>query len=158
APIPPGATSGQLRAVSALGPASVWTVGSYVHDGQTDPLIEHWNGTSWQLVPSGYAMPGSAPLVSVSARGAKDVLAAGLHDDAPMAMHWAGWAWSVEPTPLQTHLGPNNIAIAAVPAGGVWVASGQSGPLADIEHRVDGVWTIVTPPPVPGATWVQIND
>jgi hypothetical protein len=158
AAIPSGATSGQLRAVSALGPANVWTVGSYVHDGRTDPLIEHWNGTSWHVVPSGYAMPESAALTSVSVRGAKDVWAAGLRGGAPMVMHWDGSAWSIEPTPLQTHLETNNIAIAAVPAGGVWVASGQSGQLADIEHRVDGVWMTVTPPPVPGATGVQIND
>lgn len=51
----PGKESNTLNAVVALSPHDVWAVGSFnstFNSQQAQPLIEHWNGTSWSMVAS----------------------------------------------------------------------------------------------------------
>jgi hypothetical protein len=51
----PGKESNNLIAIVARSPHDVWTVGSFnsvFSDQQAQPLIEHWNGTSWSTVTS----------------------------------------------------------------------------------------------------------
>src|SRR5207302_8414129 len=44
--------SGQLG-ITAIGHRDVWAVGSFIpQGGNGQTLIEHWNGTQWQIVPS----------------------------------------------------------------------------------------------------------
>ena len=51
-PIPAGAISSNLHAVTATSSASAWAVGYYFKGTQTLTLIEHWNGTAWKQVAS----------------------------------------------------------------------------------------------------------
>src|SRR5438132_1490816 len=38
--------------ISATGPGDAWAVGGQILAGQPSNMIEHWNGTSWTVVPS----------------------------------------------------------------------------------------------------------
>src|SRR5262249_48605353 len=54
-----GSTSNFLDAVSADSPTDVWAVGAFASGpGASQTLIEHWDGTSWSVVPS--FSPGSS--------------------------------------------------------------------------------------------------
>jgi hypothetical protein len=46
-----------LSGVSEIGSSDVWAVGFSSNLGTGKTLAEHWDGTSWQIVPS--ANPGS---------------------------------------------------------------------------------------------------
>jgi hypothetical protein len=48
----PGVTFASLYGVAAVGSQSAWAVGFVNQNGQHLTLIEKWNGTSWQQVPS----------------------------------------------------------------------------------------------------------
>jgi hypothetical protein len=56
---PAPTAGGGLNGVAAVSASNIWAVGSYtdLSIGKTLTLIEHWNGTSWQIVSSGN--PGS---------------------------------------------------------------------------------------------------
>src|SRR6266702_1488292 len=38
--------------MAAVSSADVWAVGSVISGGVAQPLIEHWNGKKWAVVPS----------------------------------------------------------------------------------------------------------
>jgi hypothetical protein len=45
-----------FRSIKANSPTDVWAVGSRFNaavSGSGTTLIEHWNGTSWRIVPKG---------------------------------------------------------------------------------------------------------
>jgi len=102
---PTSPASATLGSVTAISPSDVWAVGEYT--GATSAaggsaLIEHWNGSSWSIVPS--PTPGAYPsLTGVAARSASDVYAVGTNlpsvDGGPeqaMILRWNGTSWSVD--------------------------------------------------------------
>lgn len=99
----PGTNTPAISAVTALSPTNAWAVGSDI--GATTPigggtLIEHWNGTSWSIVPS--PTPGADDsLTGVAARSASDVVAVGTAlpsiNGGPtqaVILRWNGSTWS----------------------------------------------------------------
>src|ERR1022692_3527156 len=74
---------GELDAITAVSANDIWAVG-HSRSGSVgnafEPLIEHWNGTAWTLVPSPSVTAGNAQdtLSSVSAIGSSDVWASAL--------------------------------------------------------------------------------
>ena len=124
-PLPPGAGDARLSAVTALSPTDVWAVGFYM-TGQTETtkdshgLIEHFDGTTWSVVPSPHLTTGSRPpggysddLVGVAARAPDDVYAVG----GSRLVHWDGKTWTVEAYQAS---GATLEAIAAPPRGTLW--------------------------------------
>jgi len=98
-----------LGRVTCTSAADCWTVG-YAGYGATNgsrryaPLIEHWNGTRWSVVPS----PGVGRLSglrSISCASSVDCWAIGTWIRAhgagggTLTEHWNGSAWSRIPTP-----------------------------------------------------------
>jgi hypothetical protein len=55
-----------LASVSAIGSSDVWAVGFTQDLGTSQTLAEHWDGTSWQIVPSANPGPGSNELLSLA--------------------------------------------------------------------------------------------
>ncbi len=50
---PAGASFSALLGIAAISRNNVWTVGDIsTPSGGAQPLIEHWNGTQWQVIPS----------------------------------------------------------------------------------------------------------
>jgi hypothetical protein len=96
--------------------------------GQTpnDPVVEHYDGTSWQLapVPSGLFYP---VLNAVTARSASDVWVFGhAYTDAngttsnQVLAHWNGTAWSLSPSPFAPNTYGAQFSSAASSPGHVW--------------------------------------
>ena len=112
-PLPAGANTGALNAVSCTAAASCTAVGSagtHIRHGELNtPLAEHWDGSTWTLQP----MPSPAGLTGVNLRGvscaaAASCTAAGIYTTGsgtgtmilPFAEHWDGSTWTVQLMPL----------------------------------------------------------
>lgn len=99
-PNPPRAQS-SLNAVTAVSPTDVWAVGSYssaATNFQNRTLIEHWDGSTWRIVPS--PNPGNVEdaLYAVTAISTNDVWAVGdvqsSNGNSGLTVHWDGSAWT----------------------------------------------------------------
>lgn len=98
-PAPTPGTASSLWGVSATGLSDVWAVGS-----TSDPsgiysqgLVEHWNGTKWDVIPD--ASPPRSSLSSVTVLSPTDVWAVGFYavPDWPFQTfteHWDGTRWT----------------------------------------------------------------
>lgn len=118
-PTPEGANEVHLVSLSAVSPTDIWAVGSWagVFTGPAAgypffALTEHWDGTSWRIVPS--RTPGvSKQLSGVAALSAKNVWAVGYYQfeshrillSRTLALHWNGTAWRRVASP---HPGPRH--------------------------------------------------
>jgi len=137
----------------------VWAVGVQSNGG-TKTLIEHWNGTTWSVVPSPNPGPsqGSTSLGSISAVTANNIWAAGsyhnqdtdLDQHRTLIMHWDGASWSIEPTPT-----PGKSAdladIAVLPTGEGWAV----GIFSDYPiNTYDGTYTLPQTLVLNGANYV----
>jgi hypothetical protein len=63
-------------------------------------VIEHWDGTSWSVVPSPNPNPqGNNSLVAIAAVNANDIWAVGHQLQGPFTEHFDGTKWSIVSTP-----------------------------------------------------------
>ena len=77
-----GSNGSLLGTASAISANNIWTVGFYVlANGNTQTLIEHWNGSQWSVVPSPNA-GGNDSLGTIAADSAGDVWAVGIYFNA----------------------------------------------------------------------------
>jgi hypothetical protein len=130
-PNPAGKPDVQLNGVAAISAGDIWAVG---HSG--DPafvplqtLTEHWNGTSWSIIPS--PSPGTYngnDLTAVAAISSNDVWAVGWYQSGPtgqeggaLTMHWDGTSWTVVPNPSKANL----YSVTAVSSNDVWAVGAQ---------------------------------
>jgi len=116
-----------LFGVIALNSQNVWTVGYSLDDAGVvfSNLIEHWDGVSWQIVPSPNVQLASNTLYAISAISPNDIWAVGYTDTTggphhflPLALHWDGTAWTIVPTP--TTAGGLLLAVKAFATDDVW--------------------------------------
>jgi len=176
----PGDVRDMLFAASALSPSDVWVVGDQESaNGVFETLAEHWNGSTWTVVPT--PDPGSSGnhLYAVDAVSPDDVWAAGQQlgaqfPDNGLVEHWDGHSWSVVPVPAATTAAVMLDGIAAtadVPSRG---GLGGSSPLADtvyvageadsasqggrplIETYQDGAWQTASLPAAAGSLWTNL--
>ena len=141
-----------LNDVAAVGPDDVWAVGSAYLRGETGdsrPLIVHWDGSSWTVVPTPAA---EGLLTSVAAVSTDDVWAVGSSSTPTgLVLHWDGDRWSVieaaDPGTRYwgfrgaTAIGPDDVWAVG------WTATGGSGqPLT--QHWDGASWSVVPVPPV----------
>jgi hypothetical protein len=108
--------------------------------GSAQPLIEHWDGTSWCVVDSPHLSKGGA-LEAVTAVASNNVWAVGLFVDLSRALveHWDGTSWSVVSSPAFT---------------GIQVVGGIS---ADASNDI---WAVTDSPTVlhfDGTNWSQVH-
>jgi hypothetical protein len=156
-----GATSSLLSAVAALTATDVWAVGAAGSYPHFQTLIEHWNGTRWQVVPSRH----QGALGGVTAVAADNVwavgdLATGSSGQASFIEHWNGRQWQVVPNPNPGTY--NDLAgVVALAANDVWAvesfASASIGPTQTlIEHWNGRSWQVV-PSPNPGTDTDELD-
>jgi hypothetical protein len=119
---------GGVGPLTALSPANVWAVGTGPgvptggFSAHPTAVIEHWDGTSWNVVPSPNPNPqGNNSLGAVAAISATDIWAAGLQLKGPFTEHWDGASWSIVATPS----GVRSIAGMAASSAGTVLAVGQ---------------------------------
>jgi hypothetical protein len=84
--------------VSEVAADDVWAVGTTGPLGAQQPLILHWDGSRWSVVPGAPEVT-SGWLASVDAVSTDDVWAVGSGSGVVAVEHWDGRAWSVVHTP-----------------------------------------------------------
>ena len=135
----PNSGNGQINlfGVTAIAPNDAWAVGFFVEalnqDRPQKTLIEHWDGTSWTVVPSPNVGGPNTQTISNQLRGviavsANDVWAFGDTDRfdtseiTNLVLHWNGTAWSIVPSPDPN---PRHTLIDDVIAGGTVIPQGN---------------------------------
>jgi hypothetical protein len=154
---PPTFPDYALNGVTCLSASDCWAVGvSSSVNGTTQPLIEHYAGSSWAMVSTPKSNPGS--LSGVTCLSAADCWAVGgsanFPPSQPLIEHYAGSSWAIVSTPSPSP-GGGLTAVTCVSAGDCWAVgfsisgNGPGEPL--IEHYAGSRWAIVNSPnPSPG--------
>jgi hypothetical protein len=168
-PSPDGSGQGSnlLFGVSSAGANDAWAVGTYeVKNTVFLPLTEHWDGNTWQIVPSPPLSSSYTELNSVFSVSASDVWAVGsyFNDNAArltLAQHWDGTTWQVFATPNPAGTDSNEAinvfgSVANTPGVGVW-AVGYYQRLGTSAQTLTAFYCPVggptpTPSPTPTAT------
>jgi hypothetical protein len=119
-----GGATASLYGVAAISPSNVWAVG-YSGSGGLQTMIEHWNGSSWQVSSGGGV---SGYLSSVSATGPNDVWASGGTNNGNLIEHWDGAAWTVVQTPQPANSSLDSVtALSPTDAWAVGSKRGSNG-------------------------------
>ena len=158
---------GYLTAAARIpGTNQLWAVGAWhpgVSMGPGDPLIERWDGSAWQIVPSP-ALPkdasggGWSGVVALSASNAWVVGSYGwLSTEHPLIAHWDGTRWRSVVADPNTYGSLDSVAASGandVRAAGLFrtehdatTGTGQTVPL--IEQWDGTTWQIATFPKLP---------
>jgi hypothetical protein len=135
-----GEGTNKLNAVLALAPNDVWAVGFSTpvappKHAATLTLIEHFDGTSWAVVPSPNVGPNSANqsnrLLGLTANSVNDIWAFGSYFPADgsarqmtLLLHWDGISWTIASSPSPSKGGfPCDLLWAGVAPspGNVWI-------------------------------------
>jgi hypothetical protein len=151
--------NGSLLGVAAISRSDAWAVGHQLDGtlGGFGTLTEHWDGTSWSVVPSPNASSFTQGLSDVSAVSSADVWAVGWFYDefgAERALieHWDGSTWSIVPSPdptLEREDLVRLLGIDAISGTDAWavgmfeVAGSYTHPRTLIGHWDGSRWTVV---------------
>jgi hypothetical protein len=127
----------QFNSIDAISPTNVWAVGDSgdnvgVGGTPTSTLIEHWNGTSWSIVPS--PSPGSAPSLTgvTTSNSASSVWAVGYDTPAgatqpqTLTLNWNGTAWTTVSSP-NVGAASRLVSVSTKPGAAIVWAVGYSG-------------------------------
>ena len=145
-----------LNGVAMVSSNDVWAVGVFDIGGSGEPLILHWNGSTWSRVPGSPSGP-TAALFGADAVSSNDVWAVGLNSDdqfnlRPIAERWDGANWTEAPSQPATPPAEFN-AVAATSFSSAWAVGSQTsntglGPTDRtlIEGWDGAQWSIVPSP------------
>jgi hypothetical protein len=171
APQPAGVPA-SLAGVDQLSATNTWAVGSSGSASveTQQPLIEHFDGTSWSIVAGAALSAGSTgALDAIGGTGPTDLwavgtqLTAGDAGESVLFEHFDGTTWAQVPFPTQEtacdpggfdcFLGPQ--AVSADAPNDVWVAGTirEPNPTGNFLAHFDGTsWSVVHPPCLQGTT------
>ncbi|WP_033217312.1 hypothetical protein [Kitasatospora phosalacinea] len=136
APLPDHAMGGGLNGFAAAGgPDDVWAVGYYQPDDYLTfyGVIDHWDGESWQQVPTPDLGTDYWTLSAVVANGPSDVWASGNvgTEDGwtrPLLLHYDGHAWTEAATPEPDSRSGELTRLVAAGPNDIWAAGAEIGP------------------------------
>jgi hypothetical protein len=150
-----GTSTNFLHGVAAISMNDVWAVGSSIDDKHGSlTLVEHWNGTQWNVVASPN-VDGSTDdeLLGVAAIAGNDIWVVGdssidnpgSHTQQALIEHWNGTEWSIIESSSVALEGTVLRAISAVSAIDIWaIGAGATGTL--IAHWNGTTWSVVRSP------------
>lgn len=149
-PNPAGGFGGVLKGVAAVASNNVWAVGNSVSvnslgESVASTLIEHFNGTSWSIVPSPNPTGGGV-LTAVTAISANNIWAVGhigIGRGGNLIEHFDGTSWSIVASPQ----GPDTFlnSVSGTSANDVWaVGSIGRGDSIQILHFNGTSWSAVS--------------
>lgn len=163
----PGADN-TLVAITAISATDIWAVGQTANASsssvtQAQTLIEHWNGQSWQIVPSANMLQNAVnTLTGISAVNARDIWAVGIVDlvvpqagtprSQTLIEHWNGQRWQLV-SDLNTDIITSSgglFGVAALAQNNVWAVGNKAGKLFS-EHWNGQTWQEVASPALPGS-------
>ena len=160
----PNPTNSLLNDVDAVSADDVWAVGSvgiwWNAADPSQPLAMHFDGTSWQAVPTP-TLPATTDniLWGVAAVAADDVWAVGWTglpaEFQTLIMHFDGQTWSVVPSP-QPFDNPRLLDIVAISADDIWAVGWARAPMMGnfplMLHYDGTAWSYVESPSHPIGT------
>ncbi|MGH9500594.1 MAG: hypothetical protein ACRD3L_15740 [Terriglobales bacterium] len=146
-PAPPPSEYNALYGVVALAADNVWAVGYENEDTQGENgtgLIEHWDGSQWNLVSNPVAGEAN-DLLSVAGGSENDIWAVGYVSDAdvqfsPITEHWDGQTWTVVRPPDP---GVNGQLFGVVPVAGRFCAVGAYSTIHNPGYLEDPMTMII---------------
>ncbi len=148
----PGSSGNVLRGVTALATNDVWAVGYYNDGTVVQTLVEHYDGSAWNIViPTSPSVGSSATyLYGVAAVATNDVWAVGYYYDGtnyrPISLHYYNGAWSIMINP-GTSGSTNNFlnGVTAISSNDIWAVGYSVFPgynFTLIEHYDGSQWTV----------------
>lgn len=157
---PPGDDT--LFAIAATSTKDAWAVGS-TNQGSAAPgtLAEHWNGSTWSVVPSPNPGPTFNKLLGVTALSSSNAWAVGYYQNSSggvstLIEHWNGTQWSVVISPNPVGMMINQLwGVSAASANDIWaIGTSQINNVTQTltEHWNGTAWSIV-PSSNPGASF-----
>jgi len=143
-------TQSALLGVAATSSTDVWAVGWVASTEYSQAtLVEHWNGTDWEVVPSPTPQIADNQLTSVSAVSATDAWAVGA-SNGYLAEHWNGKKWRIVDTPAAVEAGDQLNSVADGSPTDAWAVGyshTRSGDQIPFVIHWDGAhWTPVATP------------
>lgn len=150
----------ELFAVTVVSARNIWAAGSSItfrQDGAVinQTLIEHWNGSVWQVVPSPNVENVSNNLLGITAVSARDLWAVGnLYNPTGgpggvLIEHWNGSQWQLVKSPALPADGGLN-AVVAISSHTIWAVGSytndRSQTVALLAHWDGSQWQRVTSP------------
>ena len=158
----PGNIADQLADIYAVADDNIWVVGtaadtSTSRDNRT--LVEHWNGTSWAVIPSQNPGPDASgypdSLDRISGSSTNDIWGVG-NGFGGFLEHWNGSAWSAADTPVvpATIYSYQYSSVSSLSPTDAWVVGGAmsrvfstgNGDIALTAHWDGKVWSVVPTP------------
>jgi hypothetical protein len=141
----------ELDAVAAISSNDVWAVGTSRNIGDDfQTLTQHWDGSSWTIVPSPNPSEGENQLSAVAGVAANDVWATGSGWDGitgiPLFFHWTGSAWSQVSSP-----GGGGGGLITLASNDAWAVAGN------VAHWDGASWSLVPNATVSGAVWLSLK-
>ncbi len=150
-----GGGTSELSGVSGTGPDDVWVAGRRTngHDGLTQSLTEHWDGSTWQAVQALHHQNKPNVLTGVAAISPSSALATGYRHDGlrPLGLRWDGTAWSIANADRVDDTINNLYGVSADAAGDAWTVGyyyipGDSQAQTLIEQWDGSAWHMVASP------------
>jgi hypothetical protein len=153
-PSPNASSYDDLHRVFGSSSTDVWAVGTAYNTASNvaAPLIEHWNGSAWRIVPS--PVLGSSYLRGAWATAPGDAWIVGEWDSpAPaytphvLIYHWDGTSWKSVTSP--SAVGYALYGVTASSQSDAWISGVQtsaSGTRTLIEHWNGSQWSVVASP------------
>ncbi|HET9494308.1 MAG TPA: S-layer homology domain-containing protein [Chloroflexia bacterium] len=150
-----GGTS--FKSVAVVSANDIWAVGNRVVGAPgptTGTLTAHWDGSSWEIVPSPNVGTRSNDLNSITVISPNDMWAVGYSRNLAgnyesLALHWDGSNWTVASTPTGP-AGSELFAVDGVSANDVWATGiyydGTGGTQPHFLHWTGSSWASVTSP------------
>jgi len=171
----PGAGDHFGNRIVARSHSDAWLVGDFfpVSGGVLQTLAEHWNGTSWSVVPSANVGGGDNHLLGAADIATNDVWAVGRArnsnaGDPPfqtLVEHWNGVSWVAISSPNNGALSSELWDVAGTSSNDVWAVgdyqlavTGGSRWQTLIEHWNGTNWSIIPSPNVASSTGNNILE
>jgi hypothetical protein len=113
-----GPSGTAFESVEALSPTDAWVGGT----NGTSPLLEHFNGTSWQVLSTPSSFSG-AGVLAMTATSDSDVWIFSVYNPLTQAVllaNWNGSSWTTTPSPIPADSSVQ-IGSAASSPGHVWL-------------------------------------
>ncbi|HLH63261.1 MAG TPA: hypothetical protein VKV20_16385 [Ktedonobacteraceae bacterium] len=150
-----GTTGSDLLAVSSVSAGDIWSVGVfYTPQFIPQTLVEHWNGTSWQVVASPNNGQEENQLNGVAAVSSTNVWAVGYSRNGVLRTlieHWDGAQWSIIPSPNAGNSDNQLEGIWSLSQNDIWAVGtyfdiSKNSNLTLVEHWNGSQWKLVSSP------------
>jgi len=160
----PSSTMNELTAVDSFSADDAWAVGRYRDDstGATKPLVEHWDGTSWTVVPTPSLSSADSSLAGIGhiknhLWAVGSTFSTATSSNRTLVERYVNGRWKVVASPNVGTSDNRLTDVMAVPGGAAWAVGFEhdtTSPAGDrtLVMRWDGTAWSVVPSPSPGSS------